>query len=177
MRFLSILSHFACAQVADRTAADRSLAALVRSGALRRFKLATGRDEHALMFAQDYTEQAQTAQANAHAAQATTAAAAAAFGAFTQRVLPACPGVAVATSELRRLLRGSANNADSAAAAAAPLLSERQAADAIATLMNAGLLTRAMEPGADAMLFSAPNTARCAEMRNAECSFSQLMLR
>jgi hypothetical protein len=145
---------------------DRQLAALVRSGAVRRFKLSSGRDEYGLLLRDDYAAQAAGACADACSRAATPAhaeALRAAFAAFQRRVLPACRGVAVGTTEFKRLLRG-----DDAGAAAedasdtpqAPPLSERAADDALAALMSAGLVVRAMEPGADALLFCAPNTAR-----------------
>ena len=140
--------------VSDRAAVDRELAALARSGAVRRFKLATGRDDYAFLLAEDYT--ALIAEARAEAAQRGLPpdALANAFDGFATRVLPACPdAAAVATAALRDLLRRPATPT-------AQPLPERAVDDALAALMHAGLVTRAMTPGADALLFSAPGTAR-----------------
>ena len=139
------------ALVADRTAADRALSSLVAAGTLRRFRLCTGRDEYALMFADEYNSLVAAAAAEAGGSGGGSAVA---FDAIARRVLPACRGVAVATPELRRLLRGGEGGKD------APLLSERAVDDAVAALMQAGLLTRATETGAGALLFTAPNAVR-----------------
>ena len=136
----------------DRAAVDRELAALARAGAVRRFKLATGRDDYAFMLSDDYAALVTAARADAAARGVPPATLAAAFDGFAQRVLPACPdAAAVATAALRAMLRG---------AAGAQPLPEREVDDAVAALMNAGLVARAMTPGADALLFAAPGTAR-----------------
>lgn len=135
--------------VADRSAVDRELAALARSGVVRRFKLASGRDDFAFLFADDYAALVADARDHAAARGAHPHALAASFDAFATRVLPACPDAAtVAAAALRALLR-------------TPALPERAVDDALAALMSAGLVTRAMTPGADAFLFSAPGTVRC----------------
>lgn len=141
--------------VTDRAAVDRELAALARAGAIRRFKLATGRDEYAFLLADDYAALIAEARRAAAADRGLPPAAlAAAFDGFAHRVLPACPdAAAVATAALRDLLRRPARPG-------AQPLPERDVDDAVAALMHAGLVTRAMTPGADALLFSAPGTAR-----------------
>jgi serine/threonine-protein kinase 19 len=141
--------------VSDRAAVDRELAALARAGAIRRFKLATGRDEYAFLLADDYAALIAEARRAAAADRGLPPAAlAAAFDGFAQRVLPACPdAAAVAAAALRDLLRRPARPD-------AQPLPERDVDDAVAALMHAGLVTRAMTPGADALLFSAPGTAR-----------------
>ena len=135
----------------DRAAVDRELAALTRAGAVRRFKLATGRDDYAFLLSDDYGALVAAARADAAARGVPPATLAAAFDAFAHRVLPACPdAAALATSALKNLLRGPG----------AQPLPERAVDDALAALMNAGLLARAMTPGADALLFAAPGTVR-----------------
>jgi serine/threonine-protein kinase 19 len=127
--------------LADRTATDRELARLAAAGAVRRFKLATGRDEYAFMLASDY---AAAVDAAGSAAERAAAASGAAFSAFKLNVLPECPGTHVAATELTRLLAGPGG------------LGEEGAMAALSRLLNAGLIARAMESGAHTYVFAAP---------------------
>ena len=155
----------------DRAAVDRELAALARAGVVRRFKLATGRDDYAFLLSDDYAALVTAARADAAARGVPPATLAAAFDAFALRVLPSCPDAsAVATAALRTLLRSPSG------APAAQQLPEREVDDALAALMNAGLVARAMTPGTDALLFAAPGTARCALNTCAAMCFTVLLL-
>lgn len=129
----------------DRTAADRELARLAAAGAVRRFKLATGRDEYAFMLAADYAAAVDVA---GDAAEGAAEGKGAAFTAFKLHVLPACPGTHVAAAELKRLLAGPGG------------LGGEGALAALSRLLNAGLVARAMESSANSYVFAAPGAVR-----------------